>query len=140
MIEPLNEPPYTWELDPADRSWFIGLNGEILSDVSHRIILKRSYKIDWERLKQRGDADDAIERILVNRLVQSGTTKIGELDEFNVFVDTLDSRHTAVIRGFCQSLAAKRSDLLTKTMVIHQVSKEPIRYLIADIMNGCLFR
>jgi hypothetical protein len=129
---------YSWDLDPIDRSWFIWPTGEIIGDVSHRLILKNKFKKEWEDMIKRGAEDSEIERIFEKRLIMSGTTKIGELDKFNVIVNKLTNREKDVIRGFVKSISKIRTDALNKELVIHQTNGEPIKYAMSDILNDRL--
>ena len=96
----LKEATYNWNIDFIDRSWFLYPNNDIKSDMSHRIILKQTYKDEWFRLKQIGENDSDIESVFENRLIKSGVIKIGELDNFYIVVQKLNSREKDMIQGF----------------------------------------
>jgi hypothetical protein len=134
----LREATYDWNIDPIDRSWFIFQSGEILSEMSHRMILKKKFKKEWDSLKRTGEKDGDIEQILENRLIKSGTIKIGELDNFYVITNQLDDRARDIIQGFAKSIKKVRSDIGNKTCLIH--SKEGVfKYIMQDLIDDALF-
>jgi hypothetical protein len=125
---------YSWDLDLIDRSWFIWPTGEIAGDGSHRLILKKTFKKEWEEMIKRGAEDSEIERTFEKRLILSGAVKIGELDKFYVIVSKLTNREKDVIRGFVKSISKIRTEALNKELVIHQTKGEPIKCTMSDIL------
>jgi hypothetical protein len=134
----LREATYSWEIDPLDRSWFISQSGKILADMSHRLILKKQFKEDWQSLKNRGEEDEDIERTLENRLIKSGTIKIGELDDFYFITNVLDNRTKDIIQGFAKSIKKVRQDISNKVCVI-LVNNEVSKYMMQDLIDDALF-
>lgn len=135
----LQEATYNWEIDPIDRSWFISLTGEIWSEASHRFILKKNFIQDWERLKNQYD-DYGIEDLMTNRLLMSGFTKIGELDNFYSVVQKLDDRRKDVLGDFCKSLLKVRPEVENTIMTITELStKNEYKFTIGEISDDKLF-
>jgi len=60
---------YSWDLDPIDRSWFIWPTGEIIGDISHHLILKNTFKKEWQDMIKRGAEDAEIEHTFEKRLI-----------------------------------------------------------------------
>jgi hypothetical protein len=129
---------YSWDLDPIDRSWFIWPTGEIIGDISHHLILKNTFKKEWQDMIKRGAEDAEIEHTFEKRLILSGTIKIGELNKFYAKVGKLTNREKDVIQGFAKSISKIRNDALSKELVIHQTNGEPIKCTISDILNDYL--
>ena len=116
----LREVTFDWKIDPVDRSWFIKPDGSILSEMSHRIMLKKLFPSDWERLKSRNIEDGEIEEVFTNRLIQTGWIKIGELDKFYSTVLKLNDRTKDVLYSFVVSLLKIRKDESDKEISIYQ--------------------
>jgi hypothetical protein len=112
---------FCWEIDPLDRAWYINNNGLIKSGASHFLILKNTYNDEWNNLKQKGMEEADIARTLENRLIKTGTVKIGELDNFYVVVNSLDSNEENIIKGFVKSILNVRSCLLNSKIIINQL-------------------
>jgi len=138
--ELLREATYKWEIDPIDRSWFVTTKGELLADVSHRIIMKHKFSDEWDALKSRGMEDAEIDSILEERLIKVGYVKIGELDEFYVSVNQLDHRVKDALFGFANSILKVRN--VSNSIVSIQLSrsKKELRYTMGNIANDALFK
>ena len=108
-----------WDIDPTVRSWFITIDGRLLSDLSHGLILKNNFKTDWDALKQRKVDDKEIEEIFTNRIIHSGGIKIGEPDDFYAITLVLDERAKLALNGFAKSILKTR-DLHNKVILIQQ--------------------
>jgi hypothetical protein len=132
----LREITYSWDVDPNDRSWFISPKGELWSDMSHRLMLKKRFQQEWINLQQDGINDGEIEEIFTNRLIQSGYVKIGELEDFYVIVYILDNRVKDIIQGFFKSILRDSNSLCT----IHQrCNGGIIKCIIGELSNDFLF-
>jgi len=116
--ETLKEATYEWDIDPIDRSWFISKEGNIKSDVSHYIIIKKNYSELWNRMKNGGMDDNTIEKTLEERLIRGGIVKIGELDTFYVTVANFGNREKDIIQGFVKSLSKVRNNIGNMIMKI----------------------
>ena len=137
--ETLREATYEWEIDPADRSWFISQGGDVKSDVSHYIIIKNNYSELWNRMKDGGMDDGAIERTLEDRLIRSGAVKIGELDNFYATVGNFGKREKGIIQGFAKSISKVRDDVADKVMRIEKLNRDDT-VLIAECRISQLLR
>jgi len=139
--ELLQEATYSWKIDPADRSWFVTVKGELLADVSHRIIMKHNFSGEWESLKSKGMEDADIDSILENRLIAVGYVKIGELDDFYAVANQLDHRVKDALYGFASSILKARPDTGNSIVSIQfSRSGKTLRYTMNDIANDALFR
>ena len=137
----LQEATYSWSIDPTDKSWFITVRGELWSDMSHRIILKRKFPQEWDNLKQRGSDDIEIEDLFTKRLIRQGAVKIGELDEFYAVIYTLDNRTRDMIQGFAKSILQVRQDVGDMIMCIDKVhDNEIIKCTIYKAAHDSLFK
>jgi len=136
--ESLKESTYVWNIDENDRSWYITTDGKLLSDVSHRIILKRQFKSEWTSLKKKELDDNEIDKILEDKLIIGGYIKIGELDNFYSIVGQLDDRTKNELQDFTKSLLKVRPDVKNKVFTIDSNNK-PIRCLVKEISEDFLF-
>ena len=131
---------YEWKIDPIDRSWYITPEGKLLSDLSHRLILKKEFALEWDKLKDTGITEGDIDNILENRLIQIGYIKIGELENFYSIFSILDDRSKELISSFCNLLLNIRKDTSEKLFVLNiDLLSLPIKSTVSDISNGYLF-
>jgi hypothetical protein len=134
------EANWSWNIDPLDRSWFVTVTGELWSDVSHRLMLKKKFPEKWEQLKQRKMEDGDIEETFTKSLLNEGYTKIGELDNYYAEILKLDERAKDALKGFAESLLLVKSEDSNKIITIHQkISNEIIKSTLKEVANDFLF-
>jgi len=134
----LQEAIYKWKIDSIDRAWYISPNGKLLSEVSHRFILKSEFRKEWESLQNRL-RDDEIDAILESRLIKTGYVKIGELDNFYVIINKLDDREKNILSGFATSILEVK-DVSNNIISIEEIMTSKIRKItIKELSEEILF-
>ena len=129
-----------WSINPNDRAWFITSNGKLLSGLTHHSILKTTYNDDWNKLLQSGEEDWIISKTFEERLLKTGSVKIGEFeDKFYIDVLKYDNGEKDMIQRFAKSIITVRNDIGNQSVTILQLSNnERIRCIVSDLSKGYL--
>jgi hypothetical protein len=139
FIQILNEATYIWDINPSDRAWFISIRGEIIGGASHRSVLKKNYAEEYKELLDSGEEPAEIDEILENRLIKTGSIKIGKLKDFYACMQHLNSREKDAIQGFCNSyLKVNNKPDSIMSIQIYSTNTN-LNYTFGDIANDCLF-
>jgi len=136
-IRQLREATYKWNIDPDDRAWFISPEGKIISDMSHRIMLKQQFPNEWNKMRQKMEDGD-IEEVLTNRLIMTGWIKIGELNTFYANIYKLTGWVKDVLFSFTTSIL-KVKNVKNMDFIIFQKEGPKIVHSIEEIANDILF-
>ena len=141
--EVLKETIREYNINPNHRAWFVSPTGRILGGLTHRSIIKENFKKDWEAMKDSNEEEYAILDTFEQRLIRTGSIKIGEFDDnFYTTILQLDSAEKDMIQGFVESLVkASKYDILRSRMTISTLSGNRIGgFSLNEILKGFLHK
>ena len=137
--EVLKETIREYNINPNHRAWFVSPDGRMLGGLTHRSIIKENFKKDWEAMKDSDEEEYFILEIFEQRLIKTGSLKIGELNNiFCVTVLQFDDIEKAIIQGFVESLVkASKYNILRSRMTISTLSGNRIgNFSLNEILSG----
>jgi hypothetical protein len=135
----VKEATYSWNIEPADRSWIITQDGVMRGGINHRAILKRFFTKEWDELKNDNKDDSEIEMLLEERLLNSQMIYVGELTDLYVITLSLGKREIDLIKGFVKSFLLGHKDFENRNISIKMYNGKIKKYQISQIVNDYLY-